>query len=275
MLNFVYLRSSRLNVWHFWLDSCIVNKGDKFELELACCTHLEGFQVVWNYFWAQAISQEASSWPVRGTGLIVVVPKCWAILPTGLTGDSHRSDRSELSWCRCLVFFKWFACIRPGGVALVYGELACVQGGALSGFRALVWWFVLFSWAWFCLGCVEPLPLPKGSETCLLQVILLFAFLWLSIACWSFFLFISFFSLNLLYLVCCQCTHQGGDWGPCVVQRPVDCRFLVWWVIDNAVWIDSWLSIAGAGCDLTGIGAGEEQARKIVAGEASRCGEDK
>jgi hypothetical protein len=29
---------------------------------------------------------------------------------------------------------------------------------------------------WFCLGCVEPLPLPKGSEICLLQVILLFAF---------------------------------------------------------------------------------------------------
>jgi hypothetical protein len=26
---------------------------------------------------------------------------------------------------------------------------------------------------------------------------------------------------------------------------------------------------------LTGIGAGEEQARKVVAGEASRCGEDK
>jgi hypothetical protein len=35
----------------------------------------------------------------------------------------------------------------------------------------------------FCLGCVESLPLPKGSETCLLQVILLGAFLWLSIAC--------------------------------------------------------------------------------------------
>jgi hypothetical protein len=26
------------------------------------------------------------------------------------------------------------------------------------------------------------------------------------------------------------------------------------------VWTDSWLSIAGAGCDLTGVGAGEEQA---------------
>jgi hypothetical protein len=40
------------------------------------------------------------------------------------------------------------------------------------------------------------------------------------------------------------------------------------------VWIDSWLSIACAGCGLTGVGADEKQARKVVAGEASRCGED-
>jgi hypothetical protein len=46
-------------------------------------------------------------------------------------------------------------------------------------------------------------------------------------------------------------------------------------VIDNIVWTDSWLSTAGASCGLTGVGAGEEQARKVVAGEASRCGEDK
>jgi hypothetical protein len=46
-------------------------------------------------------------------------------------------------------------------------------------------------------------------------------------------------------------------------------------VIDNVVWTDSWLSIACVGCDLTGVGAGEEQARKVVAGEASKCGEDK
>jgi hypothetical protein len=46
-------------------------------------------------------------------------------------------------------------------------------------------------------------------------------------------------------------------------------------VIDNVVWTDSWLRIAGARCDLTGVGAGEEQARKVVAGEASRYGEDK
>jgi hypothetical protein len=46
-------------------------------------------------------------------------------------------------------------------------------------------------------------------------------------------------------------------------------------VIDNVVWTDSWLSIVGAGCGLTRVGAGEEQARKVVADEASRCAEDK
>jgi hypothetical protein len=45
-------------------------------------------------------------------------------------------------------------------------------------------------------------------------------------------------------------------------------------VIDNIVWTDSWLSIAGAGCSLTSVGAGEEQARKVVGGEASRCSRD-
>jgi hypothetical protein len=50
----------------------------------------------------------------------------------------------------------------------------------------------------FCLGRIEPLPLPKGSETCFLQVILLFAFVWLPITCWSFFLIVSF----LFFLSC-------------------------------------------------------------------------
>jgi hypothetical protein len=46
-------------------------------------------------------------------------------------------------------------------------------------------------------------------------------------------------------------------------------------VIDNVVWTDSWLSIVGAGCGLTSVGAGEEQVRTVVVGEASKCGEDK
>jgi hypothetical protein len=67
-LNFVYLRSSRLKVLHFWLDSCIANKGEKFELEMAYWMHLEGFQVVLNLF--------------------------WALVCTGLTCRGHRSDQS-------------------------------------------------------------------------------------------------------------------------------------------------------------------------------------
>jgi hypothetical protein len=64
-------------------------------------------------------------------------------------------------------------------------------------------------------------------------------------------------------------------WKPCVVRGLFDGRFLVWWVIDNVVWTDSWLSITGAGWGLTGVGAGEEQARKVMAGETSMFGEDK
>jgi hypothetical protein len=61
-----------------------------------------------------------------------------------------------------------------------------------------------------------------------------------------------------------MCGSRTGGWSlPCVMS---DC---------NVVWTDSWLSIAGTGCGLTGVGAGEEQARKVIAGEASRCGEDK
>jgi hypothetical protein len=67
-------------------------------------------------------------WALLHTGLTGQSAGVVHMLGTGLTGGGDRSDRSELSWCSCYVFFKWFACIRPGGVALVHGELACVQG---------------------------------------------------------------------------------------------------------------------------------------------------
>jgi predicted Co/Zn/Cd cation transporter (cation efflux family) len=67
----------------------------------------------------------------------------------------------------------------------------------------------------FGFGCVEPLLLSKGSETCLLLVMLLFAFPlaldhlleFILVVC---FLFLFFFSLVTNH-VCCQCTHRGGD----------------------------------------------------------------
>jgi hypothetical protein len=61
------------------------------------------------------------------------------MLSTGLTGGGDWSDRSELSWCIYSIFVKWFACIRLGGVALVHGELACVQGELFVVFEL---WFV-------------------------------------------------------------------------------------------------------------------------------------
>jgi hypothetical protein len=117
MLNFVYLRSSRLKVFLFWLDSCIANKGEKFELEMACWMHLEGFQVVSRHFWA-----------LLHTGLTRQSAGPVHMLRTGLIGGVDRSDWSGLSCCSCPVF-KWcFACVHIGGVALVQGELACVLG---------------------------------------------------------------------------------------------------------------------------------------------------
>jgi hypothetical protein len=124
MLNFVYLRSCRLKVLHFWLDSCIVNKGEKFELEMACWMHLEGFQVVSSHFWA-----------LLHTGLTGKSAGPVHMLHIGLTGGFDQSDRSGLSCCSCLV---------SSGVlhAFVQGELHWFRGslhvcrGALSGFSS-------------------------------------------------------------------------------------------------------------------------------------------
>jgi hypothetical protein len=65
-----------------------------------------------------------------------------------------------------------------------------------------------------CLGCVEPLPSPKRSETCssstVLALCLSFGFRSLvGVSFSSVFSFLS--SLWLPNLVCCQCAHQGGD----------------------------------------------------------------
>jgi hypothetical protein len=90
-LNFVYLRSSRLKVLHFWLDSCIANKGEKFELVLACWMLLEGFQVVSSHFWALVCTG------LTGRGhRVLFIPSCPGY--TGLTGALDRSVRCTPWW---------------------------------------------------------------------------------------------------------------------------------------------------------------------------------
>jgi hypothetical protein len=92
-------------------------------------------------------------------------------------------------------------------------------------------------------------------------VILLFAFVCLSIACWSFFysFLFFFFSLVLLYVGVVNALIKGE------IEDHVwfEDRCMVTSWSDNVVWTDSWLSIAGVGCGLTGVGVGEEQARKV------------
>jgi hypothetical protein len=83
---------------------------------------------------------------------------------------------------------------------LVQGELACVQGGALCGVSSFVSVVCALCLSFVLSQMCQAVALHKGFETCLLQVILLFAFVWLSIACWSFFLFVSFLFLFLLLL---------------------------------------------------------------------------
>jgi hypothetical protein len=153
------------------------------------------------------------------------------MLGTGLTGGGDRSDRCELKLLKLPCFqvvcmhSSRGRCIGSGGACMCAGELFVVV-------RALFLWFALFACALLCLGCVEPLPLPKGSETCLLQVILFFASVWLSIACWSFFLFVSFlflFSLVTSVWVLLMhssrgrlrtmCGSRTGGWSlPCVMS---------------------------------------------------------
>jgi hypothetical protein len=188
-----------------------------------------------------------SVWPVLVTGLT-------DFGGTGLTSFGNRPDRFVPRVGTC----SGGACICVGGALVCFGGLCsllehsfvsdvsshcpCLRGPRL----------VFFKWS-----CSLPF------------------FCFWSLVGVSFYPFLFFFLFSLIPMcVCCQCTHQGGDWGPCVVRGPLDGRLLVWWVIDNIVRTDSWLSIAGADCGMTRVGAGEEQARKVVAGEASRCGED-
>jgi hypothetical protein len=133
MLNFVYLRSSRLKVLHFWFDSCIANKGEKFEIEMACWTHLEGFQVVW------AISGLccAPVWPVEVTDLTGVSAGPVHMLGTGLTGGGDRSDQCELKLLQ-LPCFQLVCMHSSRGRCIGSGGACMCAGGAFCGLSSFV-----------------------------------------------------------------------------------------------------------------------------------------
>jgi hypothetical protein len=85
-----------------------------------------------------------------------------------LTGQS----KTEATALFCEVVYMHSSrgsCIGSGGACMC-------AGGAPCGFSSFGLVACAPCLSMFCLGCVESLPFPKGSETCLLQVTLLFAF---------------------------------------------------------------------------------------------------
>jgi hypothetical protein len=130
MLNFVYLRSSRLHFLHFWLESCIVNKEEQFELVLGYWMHLEGFQVVSSHFWA-LVCTGLTCWGHRSDR-----SECWSC-----SHVTHRSDR----WCwpvraelMQLLCFPLVVCMHSSRGSCIGSGGACMcAGGALVRFGGL------------------------------------------------------------------------------------------------------------------------------------------
>jgi hypothetical protein len=104
-------------ILHFRLDSCIANKGEKFELEMACWTRLEGFQVVSSHFWALLV-----------TGLTGVSAGPVHILGTGLTGGDDRSDRCVLKLLQLPCF--QLVCMRSSRGRCIGSKGACMCRGS-------------------------------------------------------------------------------------------------------------------------------------------------
>jgi hypothetical protein len=159
----------------------------------------------------------------------VVSSQFWAPCVTGLTGRGHRSDQSECwpcshvahwsDWCwrpvraelmQLLCFLQVVCMYSSRGVALVQGELACVQ---VELFVVFEFWFgglcsllehsFVSDVSSYC-PCLRGRDLSSSSD---LALCLSLAFdRLLEVSFYSFL----FFSLKLQY-VCCQCTHQGGD----------------------------------------------------------------
>jgi hypothetical protein len=135
---------------------------------------------------------------------------------TGLTGESKAGAAALFCEEVCMHSSRG-SCTGSVGVCM------CARG-ALCGFRALVWWSFALCLSLFSLCCVEPLPLPKGTETCLLQVILIFAFPLAFDRLLKFLLVVSFLFLFSLVLNVCvvnalikgeiedPCGSRTGGW---------------------------------------------------------------
>jgi hypothetical protein len=131
MLNFFYLRSYRLNVLHFWLDSCIVIKGGEV---WACFGLLDAFRRFSGGFdpflGSVAHRSDQSGSPVWPAGVLVLCT-CWApiwpVVVTGLIGQS---------WADAVALFSssGLHAVVQGELHWFTGSLHVCRGRALCGF---------------------------------------------------------------------------------------------------------------------------------------------
>jgi hypothetical protein len=107
-------------------------------------------------------------------------------------------------------------------------------------------WSILSQLCW-------AVALASGDQDLLFQVIL-FGFCLAFDHLFEF--FVRFFSFSFFYELVTMCVVNAlikGEIEDQSIRGPVDGRSLVWWVIDNLVWTDSWPSIADAGCGLISL----------------------
>jgi hypothetical protein len=133
-MNFVYLRSYMLKLFVFCLDSCIVNKGEKFVHALGTWECLKGVKTGSGKLWAV--------WCRAGLLGRSNRPQAVTCGAGGLTVLWRRSNR--LGMLSSFLLFAAFPCciaaLVQGECALAQGELAYVQGSFLwcSSFGSVV-----------------------------------------------------------------------------------------------------------------------------------------
>jgi hypothetical protein len=133
-MNFVYLRSYMLKLFAFCLDSCIVNKGEKFVHALGIWKCLEGVPIGSGKFWAV--------WYRAGHMGRSNRPQAVRCVAGGLTAWGRRSNRP--GQVEQFLLFAAFPCCIAAFVqrecALAQGSLHMCRGSSLwcSSFGSVV-----------------------------------------------------------------------------------------------------------------------------------------
>jgi hypothetical protein len=205
MLNFVYLRSSRLHFLHFWLDSCIVKKGGE----------------VWSWIGLLHASRRFSS------GFELFLSSGSFPGGIGQTGEGHRSNRCSSQVLGDLVHRsdRWVWSVWPVRAELMqllcFHQVVCIHWfkGSLHVCRGSSLWFFEF---WFGgLRCLlehsfvsdvsSRCPCLRGPRLVFFRwsfSLPLFGFRSLVGASFYLFLFF-FFSLELLYVCVVNALIKG------------------------------------------------------------------